>query len=169
MNVFLQHLLKAPFNPQMFQWQIAKKVNLKQRKQRQVSLFQGRDRVLKKANTLLVRVRGLSSSEGASCFTGPGHDHGPSPFGSAAPQTGMVIKGPGLDGLFASAGPSCQSPMYPAYLDSPPLSESYNRKGYSVSISHGTLYDSSDTKGVVMMESGAQFFIAIANNNVHGK
>ena len=113
--------------------------------------------------------KGLSSSEGASCFTGPGHDHGPSPFGSAAPQTGMVIKGPGLDGLFASAGPSCQSPMYPAYLDSPPLSESYNRKGYSVSISHGTLYDSSDTKGVVMMESGAQFFIAIANNNVHGK
>ena len=132
--------------------------------------------------------KGFYSSEGASGFTGPSHDYGPSSFGSAAPQTGMVneaqqlqmlqqflamqqlIKGPELGGLSASAGPSCQQSMYPASTaDSPALSKSYNKGGYSVSISHGTLRDSSDTKGVVMMESGAQFFITIANNNVHGK
>ena len=45
----------------------------------------------------------------------------------------------------------------------------YHKAGYSVVISNGSLYSSGDDKGVVMMKSGTQFFIAIANDNNHGK
>ena len=45
----------------------------------------------------------------------------------------------------------------------------YHRAGYSVVISNGFLYHNGDDKGVVMMKSGTQFLIAIANDNSHGK
>ncbi|XP_068675088.1 uncharacterized protein [Montipora foliosa] len=48
---------------------------------------------------------------------------------------------------------------------SPKQPESYDKAGYSVVISSGELCHCSDEMGIVMMESGTQFYIAIANNN----
>ncbi|KAJ7390215.1 hypothetical protein OS493_026725 [Desmophyllum pertusum] len=49
--------------------------------------------------------------------------------------------------------------------DSPLQSKCYNKAGYAVLISNGYLCESTSDKGVVMMESGTQFCIAIANDN----
>ena len=95
-----------------------------------------------------------SSSEGTPGDT----DYGAHPFGSEAQK--MKILQQVLEMFGSSAASSADSPLHP---------RSYDKGGYSVVISNGTLYESSDDKGVVMMESGAQFHIAIANNNVHGK
>lgn len=47
--------------------------------------------------------------------------------------------------------------------------KSYDKDGYSVVISNGTLCDCSEERGIVMMETGTQFHIAIANNNDFGE
>ena len=56
--------------------------------------------------------------------------------------------------------PTSHSPMQP---------RSYDKAGYSVVISSGALCHSSDEMGIVVMESGTQFCIAIANNNNYGE
>lgn len=53
--------------------------------------------------------------------------------------------------------------------DSPLQSNCYNKAGYAVVISNGYLCESTSDKGVVMMESGTQFWIAIANDNDYGE
>ena len=54
--------------------------------------------------------------------------------------------------------------------DSPQLQlKSYKKKGYSVAISNGSLCDCTNEKGVVMMENGTTFAIAITNSNDYGE
>ena len=54
--------------------------------------------------------------------------------------------------------------------DSPQLQlKSYKKKGYSVAISNGSLYECTSEKGVVMMENGTTFSIAITNSNDYGE
>ena len=56
-----------------------------------------------------------------------------------------------------------------AAADSPSTSNCYSKAGYSVVITHGHLCESTSEKGVVVMESGTQFCILIANNNNYGE
>lgn len=54
--------------------------------------------------------------------------------------------------------------------DSPQLQlKSYKKKGYSVAISNGSLCECTSEKGVVMMENGTTFSIAITNSNDYGE
>lgn len=53
--------------------------------------------------------------------------------------------------------------------DSPLRSNCYSKAGYSVVITAGHLCESTSEKGVVVMESGTQFCIVIANNNNYGE
>ena len=53
--------------------------------------------------------------------------------------------------------------------DSPLQANCYSKAGYSVVITNGVLCEKTDEKGVVMMESGTQFCIAIANDNNYGE
>ena len=53
--------------------------------------------------------------------------------------------------------------------DSPLRSNCYSKAGYSVVITAGHLCESTSEKGVVMMESGTQFCIVIANDNNYGE
>lgn len=54
--------------------------------------------------------------------------------------------------------------------DSPQLQlESYKKKGYSVTISNGSLREFTHEKGVVLMENGTTFAIAITNSNDYGE
>ena len=53
--------------------------------------------------------------------------------------------------------------------DSPSTSNCYSKAGYSVVITHGHLFESTSEKGVVVMESGTQFCILIANSNTYGE
>ena len=54
--------------------------------------------------------------------------------------------------------------------DSPQLQlKSYKKKGYSVAISNGSLCECTNEKGVVMMENGTTFAIAITNSNDYGE
>lgn len=46
---------------------------------------------------------------------------------------------------------------------------SYDKGGYSVVISNGTLCHANNEMGIVMMKTGTQFQIAIANNNDCGE
>lgn len=52
--------------------------------------------------------------------------------------------------------------------DSPLQANCYSKAGYSVVISNGQLCESTDEKGVVIMESGSQFCIVLANYNDYG-
>lgn len=56
-----------------------------------------------------------------------------------------------------------------AAADSPLTSNCYSKAGYSVVITAGHLCESTSEKGVVVMESGTQFSILIANNNSYGE
>lgn len=76
------------------------------------------------------------------------------PFGSHFPSGGGMPSGP---------------PTMSSGSAGPPPSALYHKDGYSVVITNGFLYHSSDDKGVVMMKSGTQFLIAITNDNSHGK
>ncbi|XP_044184365.1 uncharacterized protein LOC114948243 isoform X1 [Acropora millepora] len=49
--------------------------------------------------------------------------------------------------------------------DSTMQPKSYNKAGYSVVISNGTLWHANEEKGIVKMKTGTQFYIAIANIN----
>ena len=136
------------------------------------------------------------TDQGASAYTSHGSGYSAPPFGPAAPQHGMPIAaqmemlqqflalqqlyanpcsggGPGTAGPFGSAVPSGYPSMYSSSdaprADSPAQLRSYDKGGYSVVISNGTLCQSSEKKGVVMMESGTQFNIALANNNDCGE
>lgn len=93
-----------------------------------------------------------SGSTGAA--TGIPYGFNPPPFGSHFPSGGGMPSGP--------------PPMSSGSAGATP-GALYHKAGYSVVITNGFLYRSSDNKGVVMMKSGTQFFIAIANDNSHGK
>ena len=94
------------------------------------------------------------SSSSAGAATGIPHGFNPPPFGSHFPSGGGMPSGPPpMSSSSAGATPGAL----------------YHKAGYSVVITNGFLYHSSDNKGVVMMKSGTQFFIAIANDNSHGK
>lgn len=45
----------------------------------------------------------------------------------------------------------------------------YSKKGYSVMISNGHLCECTSEKGVVIMENGTTFSIAVTNNNDYGE
>ena len=135
-----------------------------------------------------------SQEQGASGYASHGLGFGAAPFGSATSQQSMspdpqYLMGmlqqflalqqlhpglgscgdPGLAGLFANTVPSGHAPMFSSgdatTADAPIRLKSYNKGGYEVLISKGTLCQSSDEKGVVMMDSGTKFHIAIANSN----
>lgn len=66
------------------------------------------------------------------------------------------------------------SPLLNSYesptTDSPQLQlKNYKKKGYSVAISNGSLYEYTSEKGVVLMENGTTFAIAITNSNDYGE
>lgn len=66
------------------------------------------------------------------------------------------------------------SPLLTSYeaptTDSPQLQlKSYKKKGYAVAISNGSLCERTSEKGVVMMENGTTFSIAITNSNDYGE
>lgn len=66
------------------------------------------------------------------------------------------------------------SPLLTGYeastTDSPQLQlKSYKKKGYSVAISNGRLCECTSERGVVMMENGTTFAIAITNSNDYGE
>ena len=94
------------------------------------------------------------SSSSAGPTPGAPYSFNPPPFGSHFPSGGAMHSGPPP----TSSGSAGATP-----------SALYHKAGYSVVIPNGFLYHSSDNKGVVMMKSGTQFFIAIANDNSHGK
>ena len=94
------------------------------------------------------------SSGSAGATSGPPYGFNPGPFGSHFPSGGAMHSGPPpMSSGSAGAAPGAL----------------YHKAGYSVVITSGSLYHSSDCKGVVMMKSGTQFLIAIANDNSHGK
>ena len=109
------------------------------------------------------------SSSSAGPTPGAPYGFNPPPFGSHFPSGGPMHSGPPTMSS-GSAGAMHSGP--------PPMSSGsagatqgalYHRAGYSVVISNGFLYHNGDDKGVVMMKSGTQFLIAIANDNSHGK
>ena len=73
----------------------------------------------------------------------------------------------------ANAGQSTQDPTFQdgnfPSTDSTEQPRSYDKGGYSVVISNGTLCHSNKERGIVMMKTGTQFQIAIANNNDFGE
>lgn len=117
------------------------------------------------------------TSQGASGYTDYSLGYCSTAFGSGAPQDTPTNSAAQywflqqtLTDFFAGQPQSTHQPPIssssgaPA-TDSPVPLRSYSKGGYSVGISNGTLCDSSAEKGVVMMKSGTQFYIAIANNN----
>lgn len=129
----------------------------------------------------------FQTSQGAFGYADHGLGCGYNPFGSV-PQQGMPHDptpqlamlqllmqqlGPGpLSGLLGDQiPPSMFGGSYDApAADSPSMPpRSYSKSGYLVVISNGTLCHSSEEKGVVEMESGSPFKIAIANNNDYGE
>ena len=74
---------------------------------------------------------------------------------------------------FANAGQSTQQPTFQdgnfPSTDSTVQPRSYDKGGYSVVISNGTLCHTNKERGIVMMKTGTQFQIAIANNNDVGE
>ena len=131
------------------------------------------------------------SSGSAGATLGPPYGFNPDPFGSPFPSGGAMHSGaPPMSS--GSAGPTPGAPYgfnpppFGSHFPSgggmpsgpPPMSSGsagatqgarYHRAGYSVVISNGFLYHNGDDKGVVMIKSGTQFLIAIANGNSHGK
>ena len=94
------------------------------------------------------------SSGSAGATSGPAYGFNPDPFGSPFPSGGTMHSGaPPMSS--GSAGPT-------------PVA-AYQKAGYSVAISNGSLCYSGEDKGMVMMKSGTPFAILIANGNSHGK
>ena len=94
------------------------------------------------------------SSGSAGATLGPPYGFNPHPFGSPFPSGGAMHSGaPPMSS--GSAGPT-------------PVA-AYQKAGYTVAISNGSLCYSGEDKGMVMMKSGTPFVILIANGNSHGK
>ena len=94
------------------------------------------------------------SSGSAGATSGPPYGFNPDPFGSPFPSGGAMHSGaPPMSS--GSAGPT-------------PVA-AYQKAGYTVAISNGSLCYSGEDKGMVMMISGTPFVILIANGNSHGK
>ena len=94
------------------------------------------------------------SSGSAGATLGPPYGFNPDPFGSPFPSGGAMHSGaPPMSS--GSAGPT-------------PVA-AYQKAGYTVAISNGSLCYSGEDKGMVMMKSGTPFVILIANGNSHGK
>lgn len=94
------------------------------------------------------------SSGSAGATSGPPYGFNPDPFGSPFPSGGAMHSGPPPMSS-GSAGPT-------------PVA-AYQKAGYTVAISNGSLCYSGEDKGMVMMISGTPFVILIANGNSHGK
>ena len=95
----------------------------------------------------------MSSSSAGPTPGGP-YGSNPPPFGSHFPSGGTMPSGPPPMSS-GSAGPT-------------PIA-AYQKAGYTVAISNGSLCYSGEDKGMVMMISGTSFVILIANGNSHGK
>ncbi len=67
--------------------------------------------------------------------------------------------------LFPVHPPSYEVPT----ADTPLQLKSYKKKGYSVVISNGQLCECTSEKGMVIMENGTTFSIAITNSNDYGE
>jgi len=94
------------------------------------------------------------SSGSAGATSGPPYGFNQDPFGSPFPSGGAMHSGaPPMSS--GSAGPT-------------PVA-AYQKAGYTVAISNGSLCYSGEDKGMVMMISGTPFVILIANGNSHGK
>lgn len=99
------------------------------------------------------------------CPSGGAYSFNLPPFGSDAPYQGLPLGPHFQSGGAMHSGPP---PMSSGSAGATPGAHCHSA-GYSVVISNGFLYSSGERKGVVMMKSGTQFFIAIANDNSHGK
>ena len=131
------------------------------------------------------------SSGSAGATSGPPYGFNPGPFGSPFPSGGPMHSGapPMSSGSAgATSGPpygfnpdSFGSP-FPSggamHSGAPPMSSgsagptpvaAYQKAGYTVAISNGSLCYGGEDKGMVMMKSGTPFAILIANGNSHGK
>lgn len=94
------------------------------------------------------------SSGSAGATSGPPYGFNPDPFGSPFPSGGAMHSGP--------------PPMSSGSTGPTPVA-AYQKAGYTVAISNGSLCYSGEDKGMVMMISGTPFVILIANGNSHGK
>ena len=94
------------------------------------------------------------SSSSAGPTPGAPYSFNPPPFGSHFPS--------------GSAMPSGPPPMSSGSAGPTPVA-AYQKAGYTVAISNGSLCYGGEDKGMVMMKSGTPFAILIANGNSHGK
>ena len=125
------------------------------------------------------------SGQGASGYTDYGLGYGSVPQQGMPHETAAQLQmlqqlmqqfgsGP-LSGLLADQIPSYHPSMFGGSDDAPASDSpsmqprSYDKGGYSVVVTNGTLCQYSDEKGVVEMESGSPFKIAIANDNDYGE
>lgn len=92
---------------------------------------------------------------------------------SSGPANNLAMQGKQLEILqmlwqqlsLANSGLSTQH----LTTDSTVQPRSYDKGGYSVLISNGILCDSNEERGIVMMKTGTQFHISIANDNDFGE
>ena len=131
----------------------------------------------------------FSSSAGPT--PGAAYSFNPPPYGSNFPSGSAMPSGPppmsssstgptpgaakgfnpppcGSNFPSGSAIPSGPPPMSSGSAGPPPFA-TYQKAGYTVAISNGSLCYSGEDKGMVMMISGTPFAILIANGNSHGK
>ena len=99
------------------------------------------------------------------CSSGGAYGLNSDPFGSDAPYQGLPL---GSHFPSGSATPSGPPPMSSSSAGPTPVAP-YQKAGYTVAITNGSLCYSGEDKGMVMMISGTPFVILIANGNSHGK
>ena len=88
---------------------------------------------------------------------------------SLGPENNLAVQGKQLELLqMLWQQVKLQDGNFPT-TDSTVQPRSYDKDGYSVVISNGTLCYANKERGIVMMETGTPFHIAIANNNDFGE
>ena len=75
----------------------------------------------------------------------------------------------GSEGQMFSVGSSLLNSYEAPTTDAPLQLKSYKKNGYSIVISNGHLCECTSEKGVVIMENGTTFSIAITNSNDYGE
>ena len=100
---------------------------------------------------------------------------------SSGPANDLAVQGKQMEILqmlwqqlsLANGGLSPQHPTFQDGIfpttDSTVQPKSYDKGGYSVVISNGILCDGNEERGIVMMKTGTQFHISIANDNDFGE
>ena len=73
------------------------------------------------------------------------------------------------EGQMFPVDPSLSNSYEGPAANTPLQLKSYNKKGYSVMISNGDLCECTSEKGVVIMENGTTFSIAVTNSNDYGE